>query len=214
MMVENIPFMHIICNLAIKAQGMGESTFATVLYAYSISSLIVGISFFLLGYFKLGNVVYFFPRYCIIGCIGGMGVFLYKTGMEVSVDQTLTLSTALSFLSPAMFYLWIAPSILEILLRVFLYLKPSPLLPPFFFISVPPLFYTLLFIAGVPISVAREGGWFFEATESADCTLLWRLMDLGQVDWLVVLNAVPTVIALTIFRYTTLCAREHQSVSQ
>ena len=36
--------------------------------------------------FKLGNAVYFFPRYVIVGCIGGIGVFVTQTGMEVSTD--------------------------------------------------------------------------------------------------------------------------------
>jgi MFS superfamily sulfate permease-like transporter len=31
--------------------------------------------------------VYFFPRHVIIGCIGGIGIFIMTTGIEVSADH-------------------------------------------------------------------------------------------------------------------------------
>ena len=40
----------------------------------------LGITFFLLGAFKLGGLVGFFPRHILVGCIGGVGVFLIITG--------------------------------------------------------------------------------------------------------------------------------------
>lgn len=70
MMVENIPFMQIICNIAIESQGMGKDTFATVFVAFAISTICVGICFYMLGYFEMGNAVYFFPKHVIVGCIG------------------------------------------------------------------------------------------------------------------------------------------------
>jgi len=36
------------------------------------------IAFFLLGYYNLGNIVYFFPKHVILGCISGIGVFVVR----------------------------------------------------------------------------------------------------------------------------------------
>lgn len=69
-MVENIPFMHRIAELVTSKQGMAEGAFATVLAAFALSSIVVGLVFFLLGKFKVGSAVYFFPRHVITGCIG------------------------------------------------------------------------------------------------------------------------------------------------
>jgi hypothetical protein len=71
MMVENIPFLHMICEIIVKQMGPGVDTFSTVLVAFALSTIVVGISFLLLGKFKVGNAVYFFPKHVIIGCIGG-----------------------------------------------------------------------------------------------------------------------------------------------
>eukprot|EP01037_Dinobryon_pediforme_P018492 gene18492-18769_t len=53
MMVENIPFMHRIAELVTSKQGMAEGAFATVLAAFALSSIVVGLVFFLLGKFKV-----------------------------------------------------------------------------------------------------------------------------------------------------------------
>jgi MFS superfamily sulfate permease-like transporter len=40
-----------------------------------------GLSFFLLGFLKLGLLIGFFPRHILVGCIGGVGAFLIETGL-------------------------------------------------------------------------------------------------------------------------------------
>jgi SulP family sulfate permease len=70
MMVENVPFMHHIADIVTDNLGMGDEAFATVLAAFAVSSCVVGIFFYLLGIFKVGSAVYFFPRHVITGCIG------------------------------------------------------------------------------------------------------------------------------------------------
>lgn len=44
---------------------------ATVVTSYALSTILTGTVFFLLGGFKLGSLVNFFPRHILIGCIGG-----------------------------------------------------------------------------------------------------------------------------------------------
>lgn len=62
MMVENIPFMHIIAEITINANGPGRDSFATVFVTFALSTVVVGVCFYLLGTFQIGNAVYFFPR--------------------------------------------------------------------------------------------------------------------------------------------------------
>lgn len=45
-----------------------------------LSALLTGTTFMVLGYAKLGNVIGFFPRHILVGCIGGVGAFLFETG--------------------------------------------------------------------------------------------------------------------------------------
>ena len=95
------PFFHILAS-SIAGQ-IGEDKpreiIATTLAAYVLSSILTGLSFFLLGALKLGVIVGFFPRHilvgcvsfvhwvvfsnnppCLFSCIGGVGAFLIETG--------------------------------------------------------------------------------------------------------------------------------------
>ena len=69
-MIENVPFMHELANIAIANQGYGIDALSTLIVMFGLASVVVGIVFFLLGKFQLGRIVYFFPthvsftRYC------------------------------------------------------------------------------------------------------------------------------------------------------
>lgn len=56
----------------------------TVMVSFAFSAVLTGIVFMLLGRFKLGALIGFFPRHILVGCIGGVGVFLIETGLEVA----------------------------------------------------------------------------------------------------------------------------------
>jgi SulP family sulfate permease len=82
-----------------------------------------GVSFFLLGFFRLGSLLGFFPRHILVGCIGGVGVFLIITGLNVLTrlrddDFSLSLDTLLFFLRGHNLALWVPAFALAILLRV------------------------------------------------------------------------------------------------
>jgi sulfate permease, SulP family len=202
MMVENIPFMHIICNIAIDAQGMGKDTFATVFVAFAISTISVGVFFYLLGHYQLGNVVYFFPKHVIVGCIGGIGVFLFTTGMEGSTNTTWKwdFDVITAFFSPALLPLWLTSLFFEFVLRGLSLKIKNPLLAPFFFVSIPFIFYAILVITRTPIATAHQMGWFFQGVSGkVDPLLIWELIDFRLVNWMSILKSMPTIIALTIF---------------
>ena len=202
MMVENVPFMHIICNICIDAQGMGKDTFATVFVAFAISTISVGIFFYLLGHYRMGNIVYFFPKHVIVGCIGGIGVFLFITGMEGSTNTSWKweLESMKQFFSTALLPLWLTSLGFEFLLRYLSSRIKDPLLVPCFFVSIPFVFYIFLFISGIPITLAHERGWFFQFVAGNDDPLqIWDLIDFQNVNWISILKCVPTIIALTVF---------------
>mmetsp|Transcript_3778 Transcript_3778/g.5864 ORF Transcript_3778/g.5864 Transcript_3778/m.5864 type:complete len:872 (+) Transcript_3778:121-2736(+) len=201
MMVENIPFMHTIAQIVISYQGQGIESFSTVLVAFALSSILVGVFFYILGALKLGNSVYFFPRHVIVGCIGGVGVFVMQTGLEVSVGRpwTWTRQAVSAFSSPSLYPLWVSSLGCELLLRALMALFRLPLLPPFYFVLIPPVFYGVIFALGIPVESMHRDGWFFESSEPTDFQLMWTLIDFETVQWGVIVKLVPTMIALTVF---------------
>lgn len=84
MMIEVVPFFHSIVGIISSSAKTDSSIVATTMVAFALSSILTGIAFGLLGFLKLGSLCEFFPRHILVGCIGGVGAFLFVTGMQVS----------------------------------------------------------------------------------------------------------------------------------
>jgi hypothetical protein len=78
MMIEVMPFLQIICAIIESEMKGSESRaiLATIMCAYAMSCIMTGLVFLLVGVLKLGNFIHFFPRHILMGCIGGIGLFL------------------------------------------------------------------------------------------------------------------------------------------
>lgn len=136
-----------------------------------MSSVLTGIVFFVLGAFKLGSLVNFFPRHILIGCIGGVGFFLFVTGIEVSarLDGNLeyNLTTLKQLFRLDTFPLWIVPLIQAVLLLVAKRYISSPYLVPAFFITIAGIFYIVAAAApSVNLDLLRRQGWIFSQVEA------------------------------------------------
>ncbi|GMH62705.1 hypothetical protein TL16_g03534 [Triparma laevis f. inornata] len=193
MMVENTPFMHSIAQSvteAIIANGGGsteecpDEVFPTILVAFSLTTLITSLSFFLLGHFNLGNIVYFFPKHVLCGCISGIGVFVVTTGLEVSKGIGKLEWTSLESIEEFFgsqgengtgIYLFLLPCTLVFLLRLIIRLlkkldRSFPLLPPLFFLSITPCFYIFLWLFNIKVSRVKQLGFLFPPTDGDTTT--------------------------------------------
>eukprot|EP00927_Polykrikos_kofoidii_P026502 TRINITY_DN2357_c0_g1_i1.p1 TRINITY_DN2357_c0_g1~~TRINITY_DN2357_c0_g1_i1.p1 ORF type:complete len:867 (-),score=105.52 TRINITY_DN2357_c0_g1_i1:66-2666(-) len=200
-MVENIPFMHSLASIIIQGQGKGIDALATTMVAFAISSLLIGAAFYLLGKYNLGKATNYIPRHFIIGCIGGIGLFVIQTGIEVSTATpwAWNLASMKGYVSGALAPLWVVPVALVMLMHALLRFWPLPLLPPFFFISIIPVFYIVLWIVGCSPDVARESGWLFPHPPETNLEIMWSLFNFRLVRWDLILEAMPTLAALTLF---------------
>lgn len=173
MQIEVVPFFHKMTYIIMARTGTDKPNvvLATVITSYAISSILTGVVFFTLGAFRLGSLVSFFPRHILVGCIGGVGFFLFVTGIEVSarLDGNLeyTIDTLKQLFEKDTVALWIIPLALAILLRVATRLNSSPYLVPAFFISVIVVFYIVVAaVTSFNVPSAREKGWIFASVKA------------------------------------------------
>lgn len=68
MMIEVVPFYHSIATIVANSASEDNSIVATTMMAYAVSSLLMGVAFFLLGVLKLGSLCEFFPRHMYVLC--------------------------------------------------------------------------------------------------------------------------------------------------
>ena len=168
--IEVVPFFHAMAFAIMQEVGEDnpKAVVATTILAFSLSSIVTGLVFFGLGALKLGTLIGFFPRHILVGCIGGVGWFLFVTGVEVSARLEGNLSYNLETLKALMrmdtFPLWITPLALAVFLMIIQRLWSHPLIVPLYFMCIPFIFYfVVLIIPNLGVEDLRGTGWVFNA---------------------------------------------------
>ncbi|KAE8354084.1 sulfate transporter family-domain-containing protein [Aspergillus coremiiformis] len=205
-MIEVVPFFHQMAFtiLARVGQDNPRSVIATTILSFSVSSVLTGLVFFLMGTCKLGSLIGFFPRHILIGCIGGVGFFLLQTGVEVSArlpgSLEYTIPTLEKLFHPDTILLWILPLLLAVGLLVLKRFVRSNFLVGGYFIAVAVMFYIVKLSARMPMATLRTGGWVFEAPSSNNPWWhFYTLYDFSAVDWTAFVDTIPAMFALTFF---------------
>ncbi|KAJ7153000.1 sulfate transporter family-domain-containing protein [Mycena filopes] len=212
MMIEVVPFFHILAASIAREIGpeYPQEIICTTLVAYALSSVLTGLSFFLLGFLKLGLLIGFFPRHILVGCIGGVGAFLIETGLTVSMrisddDFTATWETfKFVFFDAHNLALWTIPLALAILLRV---VTESlrwrhQLIFPLYFIMIPLIFYIVVAAAQLNIADLRDGGWIFDMAAGGSKEHWYKFYsyyDFSKVRFGPLWSTLPTQFALLFF---------------
>jgi sulfate permease, SulP family len=171
--IEVVPFFHTMAFAIMEEVGEDnpKAVVATTILAYSVSSVVTGLVFFALGALKLGSLIGFFPRHILVGCIGGVGWFLFVTGIEVSArlhgNLSYRLETLKALLRPDTFPLWMTPLALALLLMIIQRRWSNPLIVPLYFMFVPVIFYlVVLLVPNLGMEGLRHRGWVFEAPKA------------------------------------------------
>ncbi|KAI0314568.1 sulfate transporter family-domain-containing protein [Amylostereum chailletii] len=207
MMIEVVPFFHILANSIEDHMGTAdpEAVIATTLVAFALSSILTGLTFLALGAFRLGNLIGFFPRHILVGCIGGVGVFLFITGLTVSTrlsdDTPVNLEfLRILFLDTKNFALWAPALVLAVLLRVITARWRGQLILPTYFIVIPVVFYIVVLAARLDLGTLREEGWLFEIEASSEAWWnFYTYFNFSKTSWSAIWVTMPTQLALLFF---------------
>ncbi|TFY58018.1 hypothetical protein EVG20_g8313 [Dentipellis fragilis] len=207
MMIEVVPFFHILANriAAEIGEDRPEEIIATTLVAFAFSSVLTGLTFFLLGAFRLGNLIGFFPRHILVGCIGGVGVFLVITGLTVSTrmaddDFSLSFATLKFFLTAHNLALWAPAFALATILRVITHRLHHQLILPIYFIVIPIIFYIIVAAARLNLHTLRREGWLFDVAASQHSWYeFYTYFSFRKTQWGPLWATLPTQLALLFF---------------
>ncbi|KAF1364617.1 hypothetical protein EJ07DRAFT_97696 [Lizonia empirigonia] len=206
-MIEVVPFFHKMAySILDRMEGeSAEAIMATTITSYCLSSVLTGLIFLALGGFKLGTLVSFFPRHILIGCIGGVGFFLFVTGIEVSAriegNLNYDLATLQKLFSADTWYLWMIPLTLAISIMLMQRMVKSPFVLPAFFILIFATFYVLVKgIFHVDLQDARDAGWIFEKPEAGvKFYRFYSYFKFWLIDFSALASCIPTMFALSFF---------------
>ncbi|RHZ43933.1 hypothetical protein Glove_801g13 [Diversispora epigaea] len=206
MMIEVVPFLHIMADIIAKGIGDDkEAIIATTILSFALSSILTGVVFLLLGAFKLGSLIEFFPRHILVGCIGGVGWFLVATAIEVTARLEDNLRYNFEtfkylFFDIHVLALWSSALGLAILLRAIHMKCHHDMVVPFYFMIVPLLFYFVVYIFNIEWDNLRGNGWVFPMPKGdVPWNNFYTHYDFSKTNWGVLLQTVPAMFALTFF---------------
>ncbi|CAE7061708.1 unnamed protein product [Rhizoctonia solani] len=209
MMIEVVPFFHMLTTQIIAHVGEDnpQAVIATTMVAFCLSSILTGLTFLLLGVFRLGVMIGFFPRHILVGCIGGVGWFLIETGLEVAAginDEDgfqYNLDTfKLYFMNKHNVMLWLPAFGLAVLLRIITHRFHHQLIFPMYFIAIGALFYVVVAMLGVDLQTLRSGRWVFDVGGSTEPWWhFYTCFDFRQTSWSAIWASMPTQMALLFF---------------
>jgi sulfate permease, SulP family len=164
----------IVTVLATLPAALGpEERFLTIVMLVSGTTLLTGLSFMLIGYFKLGALVRFLPYPVAGGFLAGTGWPLITSAIGLMTDAPL----GLALLEPATLLHWL----------------------PGMTISAVLLFYAVVWASGTPIDMLVEQGWLFQFAPGGG---QWRFPfapdALASVQWPVLLANLPNILPIVI----------------
>lgn len=160
------------------ADASATELIVTVLALITVSTWITGIVLFLLGKFRLGNLVRYLPFPVIAGFLGGTGWLLLKAGVDISIGDT-----AGSYWHPEIIVRWF-PTVLLAFIAWWLSRRFNhPLILPGLMLLCTIAFHQLLLFPAWPLNGENSIDWMFSALSSDVETTQLQLTDFSQIDW-------------------------------
>ena len=174
-MAENIPFVNTMATGVMSFTTGGvpieqASVMPTILVTIALSTMLNGVAFYLVGRFRVGNLLHHFPRHIIVGIVGGFGIYLFECAFEISttIPFVWEWSTFAAYAAPAVRWHWIAIFILQAVMRLVSWRFPkNEMIMPLFMLAIPVAFYLLLLLSGTSIAQAQAADWLFRCCLTA-----------------------------------------------
>ncbi|KAL5617763.1 hypothetical protein FOBRF1_006511 [Fusarium oxysporum] len=177
-LIEVVPFFY---NMAAKItevvkEGNPDAVIATTIASFSLSAMMTGLVFYLIGRFKVGYIVGFIPRYILLGCISGVRWFIVAAGFEVSARLNGNIHQS------------------KIISKFFLSM---------FILAIPLIFYFFVFaLDALDVDILYDHGWIFRGPSSdKPWWYFYTLYKFELVRWDAVAETIPAMIALTFFGF-------------
>ena len=163
--------------------------FLTVIAATLVVTVLCGIVFWILGTYRLGNLVRFVPYPVVGGFLAGTGWLLFKGGIFVSSQVSLHLRTVPMMIREFQLVHWLPAFAFGAILLIAVRVVRRPLVIPAVIAIGLVVFVLGMVVTGSSIGEVREGGWLLGPFESARLWQPWTLRALGGADWLSVLKS-------------------------
>lgn len=193
-----VPIVALMASLII-GQMRGEAPMTigvTVLAAIATSTLLVGVVLFLLGTYKLGNIVRFTPYPVIGGFLAGSGWLLLTGSFRVVSGETFAFQHLGQFVHEGSLAAWIPCAAFGTVAYLGVRFSRHYLTLPALVLASGLAFYAWLGFGHDALDRARQHGWILAVPHNAGLGQVLTFPALVRADWHVVFDQYPSFVAL------------------
>jgi SulP family sulfate permease len=195
-------FALIAASIAVGMRGANpEATYATVVAAIALTSIITGVAYMLIAWFKASWFVRYIPYPVIGGFLAGTGWLLSLGAFSVMTNGNLSLSTLPQLLTPDNLFNWVPGLVFAVILLLILRRSNHYLITPGALVIATALFYGYLLVSGIPIAEASTRGWLLGPFPSGGLYQPLTPALLGLVNWSAILlnfDKIFTIVILSV----------------
>ena len=172
-----------------SAQEQYEFIFVTI----GLTSVLVGLFFYILGKFKLGKLVRFIPFPVVGGFLAGTGWLIAQFSFSMMTDVDLTINNLSIYFTSDMLIRWVPGAVFAVaLLIIYRYISHYLLMPTVLTIGIS-LFYLLALFNGVSVSELESGGYLLGPFPEGALFTGLPLKYLSGFDWNLFWVSLPAI---------------------
>lgn len=165
------------------AEAGDNAIVATIVAACVASTIIAGLAFFALGYFRLGGLIRFVPYPVIGGFLAGTGWLILQGGTTVIMGDPVTLGTVGSMIDGDNVMRTAASAVVVAVVAILGARSNGTIAVPVAIFAMLALYNVVAFAIGIPQSTLRAEGWLVPLPDEGSLWPPLTIDDLGRIDW-------------------------------
>ena len=170
-----------------------ETTFQFIFVTIALTSILVGIFFFILGTLKLGKLVRFIPYPVVGGFLAGTGWLIVKFAFIMTAGMGLSLDNLVSLFDQATLHKWFPGLIFGLIMLISSrYTKHYLLIPALLAIGITS-FYAIMFFYGFSYTDLESNGYLLGPFPEGGLFQGLPLKYLSDFKWSIFLGQLPAI---------------------
>jgi len=170
-----------------------ETTFQFIFVTIALTSILVGIFFFILGTLKLGKLVRFIPYPVVGGFLAGTGWLIVKFAFIMTAGMGLSLDNVVSLFDQATLLKWFPGLIFGLIMLISSrYTKHYLLIPALIAIGITS-FYAIMFFFGFSYTDLESNGYLLGPFPEGGLFQGLPLKYLSDFKWSIFLEQLPAI---------------------
>jgi sulfate permease, SulP family len=179
---------------ALDTQGSPDRAFLTVVAATLVVTILTGITFLVIGAFRLGNLIRLVPYPVVGGFLAGTGWLLVKGGIQVATSIPPTVSSFHFLTGKFELLRWVPAVVFGAFMLWMTRVVKRPLVIPAVILGGLVLFAIGMLVSGSSIQDARNGLWLLGPFTSTRLWHAWSYQSLSVADWPAVVHQTAGIV--------------------